>query len=127
MCDFFVYHFRGENVFDRSCIYGDVRIGVVLYGVGDSTYYCVDFLDLQTHEGIHMDSFTFAQCVQWLKALTAPNIELPQIDDNADLTIKQIPLTNTYKVTHKDQQIIFDLIAIEEIIEIWKWLNYKWL
>lgn len=124
MCDFNKYHFREDNKFDRTRIYGDVRIGVVIFTIHEQTYYCVDLLNLQTQEGIHMDCFAFEECIHRLMALAAPDIELPYLPFNSDLTIKQIPLTNTYKVVYCNQRIILDVNAIEGIVDIWRWVNF---
>lgn len=126
MCDFYKYHHRDENRFDRIRIYGTIRIGMIIFTVHDQTYYCIDFLDLQTKEGIHMDCFAFEECVHHLLALAAPDIALPHLPTNPDLSIKQIPLTNKYKVVYKDQQIILDVDAIEGVLEIWRWADFAW-
>ena len=116
-CEFHRFHYKEENKFDFSCIYGDIRIGVVFFSDRDETYFCIDILNLQNHQQMHMDRYVFDKCVNRLTELTAPNIRLPSIIDN-DLHIEQIPLTDTYKVVHKDQKIIFDINAIDCLVEI---------
>lgn len=125
-CEFNRFHYREANKFDKCCIYGDVRIGVVIFTVRDHTYYCVDLYDMQTRENIHMDCFVFEQCVNRLVSLSATEITHPYYLNDTELRIKQIPFTNTYKVTYDHQKMIFDVHAIEGIKEIWKWINFNW-
>lgn len=117
LCEFQQFHYEEENKFDFSCIYDDIRIGVVFVCGLDETYFCIDILNLQNQQQMHMDRFAFDKCVNRLTELTAPNIMLPSFSDS-ELHIEQIPLTDTYKVAHKDQKIIFDINTIECLVEI---------
>lgn len=122
-CEFRRFHHKEENKFDFTCIYGDLRIGIVHFKVRDETYFCVDMLNLQNHQRMHMDRYVFEKCVNRLTALTTPNTTLPAIIDS-ELNIKQIPLTSTYRVVHNEQRIIFDINALDGITEIWSWIHF---
>lgn len=122
-CEFHRFHYKEDNKFDFSFIYGDTRIGVVHFKVRDEAYFCIDMLNLQNHQQMHMDRYIFEKCINRLTALTTPDIFFPTIIDS-DLHIKQIPFTNTYKVVYKNQKIIFDINAIEALVEIWSWIHF---
>lgn len=122
-CEFQRFHYKEANKFDFTCIYGDVRIGVVHFKVRNESYFCVDMLNLHNHQQMHMDRYVFEKCVNRLTALTTPNIILPTIIDS-DLNIKRIPLTNTYRIVHNDQRIIVDINAVEGIAEIWSLIHF---
>lgn len=125
-CEFHRFHYREANKFDKCCIYGDVRIGVVIFTVHGRTYYCVDLYDMQTQQSIHMDCFLFEVCVNRLVALSAPDIMRPYYFNDTELRINQIPFTNTYKVKYDGQKMIFDESTIQGVKDIWKWITFKW-
>lgn len=122
-CEFRRFHHKEEHKFDFTCIYGDLRIGIVHFKVRDEAYFCVDMLNLQNHQRMHMDRYVFEKCVNRLLALTTPNTTLPAIIDS-ELNIKQIPLTSTYRIVHNEQKIIFDINAVDGITEIWSWIHF---
>lgn len=117
VCEFQRFHYKEENKFDFSCIYGNIRIGVVFFNDRDETYFCIDILNLYNHQQLHMDRCMFDKCVNRLTELTAPNIRLPSFRDG-DLRIAQIPLTDTYKIVHKNQRIIVDINTIEYFVGV---------
>lgn len=125
-CEFYRFHYEQPNKFDKTYIYGDIRIGIVIFSVRNQTYYCVDLLNLETLQHMHMDNRTFEKCVERLSILSEPNIILPRWHTDNDLIIRPIPFTNSYKVIHGNQRMIFDTNSIIGMNDISKWVNFTW-
>lgn len=125
-CEFYRFHYGQQHKFDKTYIYGDIRFGIVIFSVRNQTYYCVDLFNLDTHQHMHMDNKTFEKCVERLSILSDPTTILPRWHTDGDIIIRPIPLTDAYKVTHGNRQMIFDTNAIIGMNEISKWINFKW-
>lgn len=125
-CEFQRFHYKEVDKFNKCFIYGDIRIGVVLFNVRNELYYCVDILNLQNHQHMHMDRFIFEKCIERLSELIKPNISRPYVIQNDEFIIKQIPFTNAYKAIYGNQRMVFDTHAIEGITDIWKRINISW-
>lgn len=76
---------------------------------------------------MHMDNYTFEKCIKQLTVLTEPNIKHPCRNDENNLTIKQIPFSDTYKVIHGDQKIVLDTHVISGMNDISRWINFNWI
>lgn len=125
-CEFERFHYTDNDKFDKCYIYGDIRIGVILFHVRNELYYCVDIFNIQNHQHMHMDRFVFEKCIELLSALTSPDIPRFHTYPSEDFTIEQIPLTNCYKAIYQDQKMVFDLHTIEGITDIWQRINLSW-
>lgn len=125
-CGLARFHYKRENKYDKFNIFGDLRVGAVILHIREETFYCIDMLDLQTQQTIHMEHEIFDKMMHRLVGLTLPNItrRIEHLDDQ--LSVKQQALTNCYEINYCNQTIALNLIAIDGLIDMWTNIKYQW-
>lgn len=92
---------RNSCTFPYYSIFGDIKVDIDTFDVCGSFQYCVDLVDSMTKTAIHIDGATFESLVFQLQDLVTANTIHPSLPvNNEKISVKPIPLSRLYKVTH---------------------------
>lgn len=125
LCQFRRFHNHESEKFDKSFVYGDIRVGVLFYHVRGEFYYCVDISNIliPNSQSVHMECDAFDRCIKLLTQLTRTNIFKPKCAYD-DLHVKQVPMTQTYKIVYNERKVIVDMCLIDGLLKLWAHLQF---
>lgn len=101
-------------------IFGDIHVDIDTFEVCGLFYFCVDLLDLMTRKTIHIDGETFESLVFQLNDLISPNISRVSTVCDDRISVKQIPLSDLYKITcFAGDTLTFDMNIVRGLFDIY--------
>lgn len=125
LCQFRRFHNIDSQQFDKFYMYGDVRVGLLFYYVRGEFHYCIDICHIHMPEfqSVHMECDVFERCVKLLSRLTNVNAFKPKCIYD-DVQVKQVPMTQKYKIMYNDCKVIVDMSLIDRLLKLWTHLQF---